>query len=102
MEKIRIRDSGWKKVGSGIRINIPYPQHGFWSTLPLTFAKSNMTLKNMDRKITGIFVWNFLGAFFKNHFKEFYNAHQIVRFFYSHIAHIIFFGRGGVIYSKHF
>jgi hypothetical protein len=50
MEKIRIRDLGWKKFGSGIRdgknsdpgsgINISDPQH--WSHISTTLIFSNM------------------------------------------------------------
>jgi hypothetical protein len=42
MEKVRIRDTGWKKVGSGI--NIPDPQH--WSKY--VFSKIKEQLFHLD------------------------------------------------------
>ncbi len=61
MEKIRIRDPGWKKVGSGIRdekmldpgsgINIPDPQH--WS--PDSFLILRILTKNPRNKKAQIF-----------------------------------------------
>jgi hypothetical protein len=43
MEKFRIRDLGWEKVGSGI--NIPDPQHCFFFTSNTNIATSS----DMDR-----------------------------------------------------
>jgi hypothetical protein len=43
MEKIRTRDPGWKKIGSGI--NIPDPQH--WLHLIFLCAKSLREILNV-------------------------------------------------------
>jgi hypothetical protein len=44
MEKIRIRDPGWKKVGSGIRKNISDQQHCLAGLCQIRWSPPSLTL----------------------------------------------------------